>query len=134
MGAADAQGAWAARGLPVVGMAACYEEMNYSIFGPVVFNCAAPDDGNMIVLNKVGDRRTEAALAAADRRRQGALVDRDDRARARRRLRSDDDADHRARSKGDNWVIHGRKWFITGAGVAQHFILIAKTSDDSARA
>ena len=26
--------------------------------------------------------------------------------------------------------MHGRKWFITGAGVAQHFILIAKTSDD----
>jgi acyl-CoA dehydrogenase len=35
-----------------------------------------------------------------------------------------------ANRKGDKWVIHGRKWFITGAGVAQHFILIAKTSDD----
>ena len=42
------------QGLPVIGMAACYEEMNYSIFGPVTFNCAAPDDGNMIVLEKVG--------------------------------------------------------------------------------
>jgi acyl-CoA dehydrogenase len=31
---------------------------------------------------------------------------------------------------GDNWRIDGRKWFITGAGVAQHFILLAKTSDD----
>ena len=36
-----------------VGMAACYEEMGRSIFGPVVFNAAAPDDGNMFVLNKV---------------------------------------------------------------------------------
>jgi acyl-CoA dehydrogenase len=35
-----------------------------------------------------------------------------------------------ATRKGDKWVIRGRKWFITGAGVAQHFILIAKTSDD----
>ena len=26
------------QGLPVVGMAACYEEMNYALFGPVVFN------------------------------------------------------------------------------------------------
>ena len=42
------------QGLPIVGMAACYEEMNRSIFGPVCFNAAAPDDGNMIVLNKVG--------------------------------------------------------------------------------
>ena len=42
------------QGLSMVGMAACYEEMGRSIFGPVVFNCAAPDDGNMILLNKVG--------------------------------------------------------------------------------
>jgi acyl-CoA dehydrogenase len=26
--------------------------------------------------------------------------------------------------------VHGRKWFITGAGVAQHFILIAKTGEE----
>ena len=34
------------------GMAVCYEEMNRSLFGPVVFNSAAPDDGNMMVLEK----------------------------------------------------------------------------------
>ena len=42
------------QGLDISGMAACYEEMNRSIFGPVVFNSAAPDDGNMMVLAKVG--------------------------------------------------------------------------------
>ena len=41
-------------GVGVVGMAACYEEMSRSIFGPAVFNCAPPDDGNMILLEKVG--------------------------------------------------------------------------------
>ena len=41
-------------GLPTIGMAAVYEEMNRSIFGPVAINCAAPDDGNMFVLNRVG--------------------------------------------------------------------------------
>ena len=30
-----------------------YMTMNYSIFGPAAFNCAAPDDGNMYILNKV---------------------------------------------------------------------------------
>lgn len=40
------------QGLSKVGMAVCYEEMNRSIFGPVVFNSAAPDDGNMMVLEK----------------------------------------------------------------------------------
>jgi acyl-CoA dehydrogenase len=34
---------------------------------------------------------------------------------------------------GERWVIHGRTWFITGAGAAQHFILIARTSDDPRR-
>ena len=41
------------QGLKVAEMAPCYEEMGRSIFGPVVFNCAAPDDGNMILLEKV---------------------------------------------------------------------------------
>src|SRR5450755_3014511 len=43
---------WGGMGLPVVGWAAMYEEANRSIFGPVCFNCAAPDDGNMHVLSK----------------------------------------------------------------------------------
>ena len=58
---AKAAGLWApqmpkargGQGLPVTGMAACYEEMGRSIFGPAVFNCAAPDDGNMLLLEKV---------------------------------------------------------------------------------
>ncbi len=59
---ARAEGLWAlampkergGQGFDTVGMAACYEEMARSIFGPAVFNAAAPDDGNMVVLNKVG--------------------------------------------------------------------------------
>ena len=65
---AKAQGLWAlgmpkergGQGFSMVGLAACYEEMNRSIFGPVVFHGAAPDDGNMRVLNMVG---TEAQKA-----------------------------------------------------------------------
>src|SRR5690606_12101067 len=55
---ARAQGLWClqlkpetgGQGLGRMGMAVCYEAMNRSIFGPVVFNSAAPDDGNMMVL------------------------------------------------------------------------------------
>ena len=58
---AKAAGLWAPQmpkargglGLPVVGWAAVYEEANRSIFGPVCLNCAAPDDGNMSVLNRL---------------------------------------------------------------------------------
>ena len=44
-------------------MAVCYEAMNRSIFGPVVFNPAAPDDGNMMLLEAIGtDRQKERWL------------------------------------------------------------------------
>jgi acyl-CoA dehydrogenase len=39
----------------------------------------------------------------------------------------------RAERKGDRWVIDGRKWFITGAEAASHFILLARTGDDPRR-
>ncbi|MET7401996.1 acyl-CoA dehydrogenase [Dactylosporangium sp. NPDC005572] len=33
---------------------------------------------------------------------------------------------------GDDWVIDGRKWFITGADGAAFFIVMARTNDDAA--
>jgi acyl-CoA dehydrogenase len=39
----------------------------------------------------------------------------------------------RAEKKDGRWVVRGRKWFITGAGEAQHFILVARTSDEKRR-
>lgn len=113
-----------------VGMAVCYEEMNRSIFGPVVFNSAAPDDGNMMVLEK-------AATPAQKERWLQPIVD----GRVRSAFvmtephpGSGSDPGGMmlttATRKGDGYVIRGRKWFITGAGAAQHFILIARTSED----
>src|SRR3984893_15382501 len=59
---ARAQGLWAPQApkehggmaLPVVGWVAMYEEANRSIFGPLAFHCAAPDDGNMSLLALAG--------------------------------------------------------------------------------
>jgi acyl-CoA dehydrogenase len=39
----------------------------------------------------------------------------------------------RAEKKGGKWVVNGRKWFITGAEAASHFILLARTGDDPRR-
>lgn len=136
-GKAKAAGLWAPQmptacgglGFKVVAMAACYEEMNYSIFGPVTFNCAAPDDGNMIVLNKIGTEEQKARWLQPiiDGKVRSSIVMTEPAPGA-----GSDPGMMRttATKKGGKWVIHGRKWFITGAGVAQHFILIAKTSDD----
>jgi acyl-CoA dehydrogenase len=38
-----------------------------------------------------------------------------------------------ATREGGGWVLRGRKWFITGAGIAQHFIVVARTSNDPRR-
>ena len=134
---AKAAGLWAPQmpkergglGFNIVAMAACYEEMNHSIFGPVTFNCAAPDDGNMIVLDKIGTelQKKRWLQPIIDGAARSAIVMTEPAPGA-----GSDPAMMltTATKKGDKWVIHGRKWFITGAGVAQHFILIAKTSDD----
>ena len=135
---AKAAGLWAlqmpvergGQGLPIAGLAACYEEMNRSIFGPVCFNSAAPDDGNMIVLERIG---TEAQK---DRWLQ-PIVDgavRSSFAMTEPAPGSGSDPSMMlttAEKKGGSWVINGHKWFITGAGEARHFILVARTSDDS---
>lgn len=112
-----------------IGMAVCYEEMNRSIFGPVAFNSSAPDDGNMMVLNAVGtpeqkekwlkpivDGSVRSAFAMTEPHPGGGSDPSMIRTRAEKR--------------GDKYVVTGRKWFITGAEGASHFILIARTSDD----
>ncbi|MDH3317294.1 MAG: acyl-CoA dehydrogenase family protein [Gammaproteobacteria bacterium] len=135
---ARSQGLWSlqmpksrgGQGLNIVGMAACYEEMSRSIFGPVVFNCAAPDDGNMMVLEKVATeaQKTRWLQPIVDGKVRSAFVMTEPHPGS-----GSDPAGMMlttATRRGDNWVIHGDKWFITGADVAEHFILVARTSDD----
>jgi acyl-CoA dehydrogenase len=117
-------------GFSKIGMAACYEEMAHSIFGPVAFNCAAPDDGNMMLLAAV-------ATAAQKERWLRPIVEGKVRsAFAMTEPMPGSGSDPaamatRAEKRGDRWVIYGRKWFITGAGIAKHMIVIARTSGDA---
>ena len=117
------------QGLSITAMAACYEEMNRSRFGPVVFNSAPPDDGNMIVLEKVAteEQKTRWLQPIVNGEVRSAFVMTEPAPGAG----SDPSMmQTTARREGDRWIINGRKWFITAAEVASHFILIAKTSDD----
>ncbi len=119
-------------GLDVVARAALYEEMNWSIFGPACFNAAAPDDGNMTVLAKVATpaqkARWLAPIVAGRVRSAFAMTEPHPGSGSDPAMMLT-----RAERRGDRWVVHGRKWFITGAEAAQHFILIAKTGDDPRR-
>ena len=117
------------QGIGLVGMAACYEEMARSPFGPVAFNCAAPDDGNMICLNKVlkEEQKDRWLQPIVDGTVRSAFAMTEPMPGAG----SDPSAMRTtAEKKGAKWLIHGHKIFITGAEGAQHFILVAKTSDD----
>ena len=136
---ARAEGLWAlampkdrgGQGFDTVAMAACYEEMARSIFGPVVFNAAAPDDGNMVVLNKIATeaQKDKWLQPIIDGQVRSAIVMTEPHPGA-----GSDPAGMMlttATKKGDTWTIRGHKWFITGAEAASHFIIVARTSDDA---
>ena len=119
-------------GLSRLAMAVMYQEANRSLFGPVACNAAAPDDGNMMLLAAV------ASPAQQDRWLRPIALGRVRSAFAMTEPAPGGGSDPgmirtRATRRGGRWVIEGRKWFITGAGIAQHFILIARTSDDPRR-
>jgi acyl-CoA dehydrogenase len=134
---AKAQGLWClqlspdsgGQGLDKRGMAVCYEAMNRSIFGPAVFNSAAPDDGNMMVLEKIGTpaqkERWLMPIARGEVRSAFAMTEPHPGGGSDPQM-----IQTRATKRGDTYVVHGTKWFITGAEDAAHFILIARTSDD----
>ena len=139
-GRARAEGLWCLQlspenggaGLSKVGMAVTYEAMNRSIFGPVVFNSAAPDDGNMMVLETLGTpaqkKRWLAPIAQGEARSAFAMTE------PHPGGGSDPGMMQTwARRDGDDYIVNGNKWFITGAGEAAHFMLVARTSDDVRR-
>ena len=139
-GEAKSQDLWAlqmpkergGQGLNMAGLAVTYEEMGHSIFGPVVFNAAAPDDGNMLLLNRIGTEaqkdRWLQPIIDGELRSAFAMTE------PNPGVGSDPGAMRTvATKKGKNWIVKGEKWFTTGAGVAKHFVLVVRTSDDERR-
>ncbi|GLK44803.1 MULTISPECIES: acyl-CoA dehydrogenase family protein [Novosphingobium] len=101
-----------------------------SPLGPLALNTAAPDEGNMYLLGKVGS-------AAIKERFLKPLVE----GRARSAFFMTEPADENGAGSdpsmmlttchldGNHWVINGRKAFITGAEGAQVGIVMAKSED-----
>ncbi len=116
-------------GLDWRGVAVAFEEAGTSLLGPLALNCAAPDEGNMHLLENVArpDQKQKylEPLAAGRTRSCFAMTEPAPGAGADpTMLRS------RARRDGDSWVVDGHKWYITGADGAAFAIVMVRTSDD----
>ena len=111
------------RGLDHVSQAILFEAAGYSPLGPTAMNIMAPDEGNMHLLIKAATPEQKArwlAPLAAGEIRSCFLMTEPDGAGADPMLLST-----RAEPDGDGFVIHGRKWLITGAGGAAFGIVMA---------
>jgi acyl-CoA dehydrogenase len=139
---ARAEGLWnlflprsarAPEGLSNLDYAPLCEVMGRSVFAPEVFNCSAPDTGNMEVLERYaspalqerwlepllrGEIRsaflmTEPEVASSDATNIACRIERD----------------------GDHYVINGRKWWSSGAGDPRCavYIVMGRSNPDHPR-
>lgn len=109
------------------------ELMGRSYIGPEVFNCAAPDTGNMEIIERYGSEehkeRWLKPLLDGTIRSAFSMTEPDV---------ASSDATNIALSAvrdGDDYVLNGRKWWTSGAGDNRTTLLIvmAKTNPDAPR-
>ena len=124
---ARAQGLWnlflpSHSGLSVVDYAHIAEEMGHSLLAPELFNCNAPDTGNIEVLEKYGSAEQQQQwmlpLLEGTLRSAFCMTEPD--------VASSDASNIQAQivEDGDQLVLNGTKWWSTGVGHPRCGVLI----------
>ena len=117
-------------GIGVLGMALINQECGVSGLASLGLNAMAPDEGNMHTLLMAGTEEQKERflrpLAEGRTRSCFAMTEPD--------VASSDptNLETTAVRDGDEWVLNGTKWCITGAVGAAFSIVVAKTGNDEA--
>jgi acyl-CoA dehydrogenase len=114
-------------GLGHVAMAAVSAEAAKSRYGSFALNAQAPDEGNMhTLLHWATDEQKQKYLRPLCEGRSRSCF-----AMTEPEVAGSDPKliQTRAVQDGDDWIVDGHKWFISGARGAQFAILIARTED-----
>lgn len=115
-------------GLDHRGMAVIFEAAGYSTLGPLALNIQAPDEGNTTLLLKVATdaqkQRWLEPLYRGEIRSVFSMTEPDNGAGSDPSLLKTT-----AVPDGDDYIINGRKWFITGLPGSAFQIIMARTQD-----
>jgi alkylation response protein AidB-like acyl-CoA dehydrogenase len=108
-----------------IGRASVFTAAGYSMLGPVALHCAAPDEGNIHLLDVIANpqqrERYLKPLATGEGRSCFCMTEPAPGAGS-----DPGQMQTTARRVGNEWVIDGDKWLITGAEGAAFAIIMAK--------
>jgi len=108
-----------------IGRAAVFTAAGYSMLGPVALHCAAPDEGNIHLLDVIANPQQRdrylKPLATGEGRSCFCMTEPAPGAGS-----DPGQMQTTARRVGNEWVIDGDKWLITGAEGAAFAIIMAK--------
>jgi acyl-CoA dehydrogenase len=117
-------------GLSHLAKAVVFEEAGYSPLGPIALNIHAPDEGNVHLMEEVATpaqkERWLRPQVAGHTRSCFAMTEPDGAGSDPTMLKT------AAVRDGDDFVINGTKWLITGAEGAHYAIIMARMEDGSA--